>query len=62
MDPNETLKMARAAASAIHSADFDVGPDAEERMALAATELADAFTALDEWLSKGGFRPEAWVS
>lgn len=54
MDPNEALKNAREALIAFH---------AEEDSTLieeAAGRLADAFEALDEWLMKGGFMPEAW--
>lgn len=28
---------------------------------LAAEEMAEHFANLDEWLSKGGFKPEAWA-
>lgn len=56
MDPNETLRMARTAAAAITSA-----IDNEEDVQFGNVErLAEAFEALDEWLSKGGFVPDAW--
>ena len=31
-----------------------------EQMANDGYELAELVTALDEWLSKGGYAPEAW--
>lgn len=49
MDPDETLKSARAAAERVHASSDD-----------AAIELAEAFEALDGWLSKGGFLPADW--
>ena len=54
MDPNEALKNARALAAAILK-DGETWDSATR-----AEELANAFEALDEWLSKGGFLPEAW--
>jgi hypothetical protein len=54
MDPDEALKKARAALKAFHDA-----PDAERSM-IAGADLADAFEALDGWLSKGGFLPRDW--
>jgi HEAT repeat protein len=58
MDPNEALKDARQAI---------VRWRALEQYALgniefgeAACDLIDAFEALDEWLSAGGFLPTDW--
>lgn len=56
MDPNEALRMLRDAYSrwedtigALSGPAIDAGSD-----------LRDAAVALDEWLSRGGFLPEAW--
>lgn len=55
MDPNATLKRIRELVEAVLDHDLD------DRDALdAAGYLADAVQALDQWLSKGGFLPEAW--
>lgn len=54
MDPDQALADARQAVK-----DFDVahGP---EQVSEAAERLANAFAALDEWMSRGGFAPAAW--
>lgn len=52
MDPNEALKLARAAVQ-----DYRDNHPAND----AADALAEAFEALDGWLSKGGFLPAAWA-
>jgi hypothetical protein len=56
MDPNAALQALRAALGdydlAIHKKVADV----------AADRALDAARALDEWLSKGGFAPDAWRS
>ncbi|MDP8971195.1 MAG: hypothetical protein M3N52_12020 [Actinomycetota bacterium] len=54
MDPNEALTRARAHADAILN-DEHADPAAE------CEPLAEAFQALDEWLGRGGFLPEAWA-
>jgi hypothetical protein len=54
MDPDKALANARAALAAYRSADSS--RDAEQ----AAIDLAEAFEALDEWMSKKGFPPRAW--
>lgn len=47
MDPNATLDRMRRHLDAAHSADeFD--------------ELCELVEAMDNWLSKGGFLPDAW--
>lgn len=51
MDPNKTLKDLREIVSLYNEGDADHWEI--ER----AVELVEA---LDEWLSKGGFLPEAW--
>jgi len=55
MDPEQALRDARAALAMIRSETTDTQGIAE-----ATDELADAFEALDGWLSKGGFLPIAW--
>ncbi len=55
MDPDQALKTAREAAKDMH--EYEPG-SADWRDA--AHELADAFEALDGWLSQGGFQPEDW--
>lgn len=52
MDPDEALRVAREAAAAV----IKYGNGAS----LSAHELAEAFQALDEWLTKGGFAPSDW--
>lgn len=56
MDPDETLRQLRELADDIRG---------EQQMALDITDneqrFIDLFTALDQWLSKGNFLPDAWV-
>lgn len=54
MDPDETLSMIRDLAKQVRAAADD------ELAASYGSELADAIEILDEWLSKGGFLPDAW--
>ena len=44
------------AAAVIESADYADARESDE-----AVELAEAFQALDEWLTKGGFKPRTWA-
>jgi hypothetical protein len=71
MDPDEALKKAREALARIRAASAE--SDSEEPSdsqawvqawndLRALLDLADAFEALDGWLSKGGFLPENWSS
>ena len=53
MDPNEALKNARAALAMIRARPISTEDGAYE-------QFTDAFEALDGWLSKGGFLPDAW--
>lgn len=55
MDPDEALKNAREAAALILDSSGSSVDDAVQGHA-----LAEAFDALDGWLSKGGFLPDAW--
>jgi hypothetical protein len=58
MDPNEALKNARAALVRFRRAP---SPSLDACTALdAADDLADAFQALDTWLTYGGFLPDEW--
>lgn len=51
MDPEEALRLCRESAQRIL--------DGEEK-SFDPAMLAESFTALDEWISRGGFLPEAW--
>ena len=51
MDPETCLRTIR---------DFVEGRDWKEGDPDAVTEFTDAVEALDQWLSKGGFLPDAW--
>lgn len=53
MDPNETLRRIRELIMDLPN----YAPGDEP-----AAELAVLFIDLDEWLSKGGFLPSAWLS
>ena len=55
MDPDEALKKAREALVLYNRRYNDKGTGLSE-----ANDLADAFEALDGWLSKGGFLPDDW--
>ena len=57
MDPDAALTNAREALARLRGAqDADLADETSEH----AEELADAFEALDGWLSKGGFLPAPW--
>lgn len=56
MDPNAAYKNLMSAVSDYE----DKRGDAEGDHIDAADEMRDAFEALNEWLSKGGFLPDAW--
>ena len=59
MDPNEALERMRAAVR--WELDRDGTRPAHEIIENAG-EMADAFEALDDWLTRDGFPPAAWVS
>lgn len=62
MDVNETLAKLRSAVALADSAPVMGDPiTAAAMLATAAGEMTEAFTALDEWLSKGGFLPSDWA-
>ena len=56
MDPNEALRRAREATRKV----FETIEGGSE-LRFASEDLAEAFEALDGWLSKGGFLPESWA-
>ncbi|AEJ93349.1 hypothetical protein SEA_SUPERCALLIE99_82 [Mycobacterium phage SuperCallie99] len=51
MDPNQTLEDIRMTISDLER----VGPDPDM-----VANLMDRFTALDSWLTHGGFKPRDW--
>ena len=57
MDPNTARKRLVELAEKIIQAggEMDYGP-----LLSRAEELAETFIGLDEWLNKGGFKPEPW--
>lgn len=52
MDPDETLSRMRALAEGL--------AEGEPLSISEGYELADLIGALDQWLRRGGFLPEAW--
>lgn len=56
MDPEKALKNARKALKKFYEA-----PGSGTEEGDAAADLAEAFEALDGWLSKKGFLPKAWA-
>jgi len=55
MDPNQALADAREAYALVNRTE----DDAEDHLQ-ALEDLAEAFRALDEWISQGGFLPSEW--
>lgn len=51
MDPNETLKQLRTLFAEVDTEVWDTQEFERAR---------DLFQALDQWISSGGFLPEAW--
>jgi hypothetical protein len=58
MDPNVALAKAREAAAILLDADDD--GNFTDPATTNLGQLIESFQALDEWLSKGGFKPRAW--
>jgi hypothetical protein len=58
MDPNETLKQLRELIQVPQYGPSLTAFDRAERFDL----LVDYIEALDGWLSKGGFLPDAWCN
>lgn len=59
MDPDAALEEARRALKAAEDAHDEPGGGVELQ---ALRDLRDAFSALDQWLSKGGYTPLEWTS
>ena len=60
MDPNQTLKNLRSLVEAVN-ADLDDSRNlAATDLVCCAHELAQYFEALDQWITSGGFLPQAW--
>lgn len=53
MDVNVTLDEMRALAAELEADEYEVDSDV-------TMQLVERFRALDEWIGKGGFLPEAW--
>jgi hypothetical protein len=58
MDPDEALALARHFAKAAAECSEDDLEGAHDQLAIAVGH----YQALDDWLSKGGFRPVAWLA
>lgn len=52
MDPNETLRRIRESIAMWHNGGLDTDQ---------ISELIEHVSALDLWMSKGGFRPAQWL-
>lgn len=57
MDPNKALESMRAAIADMQLAASNDDSDAYEA---AAYDVVESANALDEWLSRGRFLPDAW--
>ena len=57
MDPDEVLRLAREAMKDIYKSESE----SEDIDVNATWALVDAFSALDHWMSHGGFLPRAWA-
>lgn len=73
MDPNATLTTIRQILADVDQIDrdadrqdeqgaYDVAGDLRARATERRAEVVDYVTALDEWLSAGGFLPDAWTA
>jgi hypothetical protein len=61
MDPNATLAMIRQAISDLAGDSDDTShPNYAELIEMDTEQIIDLFTALDGWLSSGGFLPSDW--
>lgn len=67
MDPNANLREQRELVREIQRVWNDCNADGTltavqaEHVADRASRLAELVAALDQWLSNGGFPPEAWI-
>lgn len=60
MDPNETLRQIRELLAVQHQYEDDTTTAGVAARRLAEREIAEHAEALDNWLSRGGFLPDAW--
>lgn len=61
MDPDQALlRLLELSKLIVAIGDADEVPPWESPEEHYATELAETFLGLDEWLRKGGFVPKAW--
>ena len=58
MDPNAALLNIRAKISELGDSMADMSCECDQ--ASLASELADLVDGLDQWLTRGGFKPAAW--
>jgi hypothetical protein len=61
MDPDETLRTIRDLVAQIRGGTIAIHETGKPQRFL-GDELADHVTALDTWLTGGGFPPREWVS
>lgn len=59
MDPDEALRLAREAAEDLQR-QLDSEDPSSSAIEQEAAKLREHFTALDEWISSGGFLPADW--
>lgn len=66
MDPNAALAELRAAMRQLENSRQLLGKEADLdalwKAIVAADRLAESVEALDGWLSRGGFLPDAWAA
>lgn len=66
MDPNAALAEMRAALRQLEDARQLLGKEADLdalwKAIIASDRLAESVESLDDWLSKGGFLPDAWAT
>lgn len=56
MDPNEALRQIRTRVAAL----LNGGGRTQDEWDVMSSELAELVDGLDQWLTRGGFPPEAW--
>lgn len=63
MDPNETLRIARAGIARVDALEIegnDAGQNDVEDINDAAFDALEAYRQLDHWITRGGFLPDEW--